>query len=869
MPGIGLYDFGPDDPAPALATFERLVREHPGSAAAWAGQADALVRAAATSPPNAPWVARHRYERALAGYRRAARLSPGAEIDMGVARALAGLGRADEAAALQRRVAAALPSTPPAQAQLLVYLEDAHDFAGAAAAGERLQALAGNAAPGPGLFPNLPVDLGVSVEHEALHGPISLGAGRFVPLSVRLLDPSSAGGGSSAVLDDLSFIPVYRATPGVTGSDRWCADWSRRRGLVLAGRPADALAGIPARFTALPGHSQSCAADLAALYVAGIARLELGERPRAEARAIAAEQSSGGGATTPMTGLDDERQNLWRWAGDLGRAERAAREWAERAPLAALPVLRLAEVEFLRGRYDDAVRHFGVAERRAREGLEPDVALETRAMLDRGAALRKAGRHEEALAALRQADDVASRAAALDAREDGTGIPSPGLVATSYHARVQLAEAARESNELPAAAEAYAAARERVPELEDSGETFHVEQLENNAAVVDIARGRPESGYVMARRALGVDPENPALLMTAGFAAERAGKPAEAIRLNRAALAADATAYPAANDLGVLLARQGDDDAAVAVLRRAVGAEPAYALGWFNLGVVLAGMGPGNLLASQGALARAFTLDGDLRDRKREPTIDARTYRTGLDVSRPLPPEWSFAASQEQAPAKTVGLVAILLAAFTLSRALGSGSGRALAETWLAPLDRATGRFTFLRVLGHPAIAIVATLLVFLAPLARDPSGGLTAAVAGALGLCVLIAVVLRGRSLTQREPDAEGQRTWPPGLAFGLGGAAAGVSWAPLPVLGAKASPRLHWAAPAALAVVAVPLVIATAWSDIPLTRSLATAALIMAASLLTPIKPVDGGAIAAAGGTAAGITGIALAAVLALGLV
>ena len=445
------------------------------------------------------------------------------------------------------------------------------------------------------------------------------------------------------------------------------------------------------------------------------------------------------------------------------------------------------------------------------------------------------------------------------------GIAPPGLVATSYHARVQLAEAAREPNALSAAAEAYAAARERVPDLEDSGETFHVEQLENNAAVVDIARGRPESGYVLAGRALEVDPENPALLMTAGFAAERAGEPAEAIRLNRAALAADATAYPAANDLGVLLARQGDDDAAVAVLRRAVGAEPAYALGWFNLGVVLAGMGPANLLASQGALARAFTLDPDLRDRKREPTIDARTYRTGLDVSRPLPPEWSFAESQKRAPAKTVGLVAILLAAFTLSRALGSGSGRALAETWLAPLGRATERFTFLRVLGHPAIAIAATLLVFVAPLARDPSGGVTAAIAGVLGLCLLLAVALRGRSVA----GGGEQRTWPPALAFGLGGAAAGVSWAPLPVLGEKASPRLHWAAPAALAVIAVPLVIATAWSDIPLTRSLATAALIMAASLLTPIKPVDGGAISAAGGTAAGITGIALAAVLALGLV
>jgi tetratricopeptide (TPR) repeat protein len=500
----------------------------------------------------------------------------------------------------------------------------------------------------------------------------------------------------------------------------------------------------------------------------------------------------------------------------------------------------------------------------------PNVAHEARALLDRGAVLLAAGRHDEAVAQLREADDVASRAAAASLRV--TGFSDTELAATSYYARVQLAEAARRSGALPAAAEAYAAARERVPVLEeeptlfDNGRIFHVEQLENNAAIVEIARERPESGRVMARRALAADPENPALLMTAGFAAERAGDRDEAIRLNRAALAADVTAYPAANDLGVLLARRGDDDAAVAALRRAVGAEPRYALGWFNLGVVLAGMGPAKLLASQGALARAFQLEPALRDREREPTIDARTYRVGLDVSRPLPPEWSFAASQEQAPAKTVGLVAILLAAFALSRTLATrASGRALAETWLGHVDRATGRMGWLRRLAHPAIAVVATLLVFLAPLARDPSGGLTAAVAGALGLCVLIAVALRGR----RTAGGRRQRTWPPGLLFGLGGAAAGVSWAPLPVLGEGASPRMHWAAPAAVAVVAVPLVIATAWSDVPLTRSLAAAALIMAASLLTPVKPVDGGAIAAAGGTAAGLTGIALAVLLALGLV
>jgi hypothetical protein len=109
---------------------------------------------------------------------------------------------------------------------------------------------------------------------------------------------------------------------------------------------------------------------------------------------------------------------------------------------------------------------------------------------------------------------------------------------------------------------------------------------------------------------------------------------------------------------------------------------------------------------------------------------------------------------------------------------------------------------------------------------------------------------------------------SWTPGTLFGLGAAAFGLTWTPLPVLRA-ATPRAHWAAPVALALLAVPLVAATAWLDVPLTRAVATAALVMAASLLTPVKPVDGGAIAEAGGVAAGLTGIGLAALLALGLV
>jgi tetratricopeptide (TPR) repeat protein len=824
----------PADPAPAAATFRRLVHDLPGSAAAWAGQADTLVRRALVTPPQSPWIARHRYEQALARYRRAARISPGPEIDMGIARSLAGLGRYDAAADVQRRAVAGLPGAQLPLAQLVVYREGAHRWAGAAEAADELTRRP------PGRTTALyAAARGFDATSGDAFGPISLAA-HARPLTVKLVDVFPTGGGGTLVSDS-TYVPPFRDS-GVTVTERWCPAFSRARARLLAGRPADARAQIPAGgFSAAPGVDEGvgCGEEDSAT-LAGIARIEAGDR-RAAANAR----------------LQDERQNLWRWAGDLGHAERAARE-GTRLSDRFRPRMRLGEIEFLRHRYDDAAADFGAAARRARVRTGGPSVDEANALLDRGAALVAAGRRDEGEDALRAADAMALSAFA-------SGPRNPSAAGVGYYARNQLGEAAREAGALPAAAEAYAAAREWIPTLKKLDVPFHPEQLDNNAAIVDMALGRKAAAVAATRRALAVDGESPAFLMTAASVRARAGDAAGAIRDDRAALAADPTAYPAANDLGVLLARRGDDDAAVAALRRSVGGDHGYALGWFNLGVVLGQMGPLHLLASQGALARAFALDPGLRDRERVPTLDERTYRSGLDVSRRLPPEWTFAASQKHAPAKTAGLVALLAAAFGLSRALQARGGRGLAESWLEQVDRASAKASWLKRLTHPAIAVAATLAVLLWPLARDPGGGATAALAGALGLVLLVGVALRARAL---HPEPGRQRTWAPGVVFGIGAAAAGVLWTPLPVLGEKASPRSHWAAPAALAVLAVPLVIATVWLDVPLTRSLAAAALVMAASLLTPIKPVDGGAIAAAGGTAAGIAGIALAAVLALGL-
>jgi tetratricopeptide (TPR) repeat protein len=860
---VGLFE-SQADPHAGLARMRALRREFPGSGAVWSQEADALLRVAYVTPPTQPFVARHVYERALAGYLRARRLgAPRAELDLGIARALAGLGRAGDAVAVQRRAIAAAPPSAPLQARLTEYLESARRFADAADAATTLSRLQAAVPKGPGWFPqrygvNDRSDLD-TIEAEDANGPVSLGAGRLRGLSVYLGHLATA---AATPVVDLSFIPDFRPSPGVTGSQRWCADWSRRRDALLAGGPEVARAGMPEEFVAVradlaDGHDDTRDCEGEPPMLAGIAALELGDARAARASGIKLDE------------LQDERQNLWRWAGDLAHAERVAREWARRGG-APLPMLRLGEIEFLRRHYDAAARSFDTAARRARERGSQPFAPDAEALLKRGAALVAAGRRDEGLRALRAADDVATQ------HRPFRNVYAPTVALSwSYYALAQLGDAEREAGALRAAADDYAAARRLEPRFKTASAPagnadFRVAHLWLNSAITEIGLGQPERGLLLARRALKVDPENPLFLMTTAFAAERAGHHATALRLNRGALWADKTAYPAANDLGVLLARQGRDDEAVAVLRRAVGANRDYALGWFNLGVVLGGMGLRHLPASQGSLARAFALDPALRDREREPTIDARTYRTGLDVSRPLPPEWRFAATQRRAPEKTVGLAALLLVGFGLARALtATRSGRELANTWLEPLGKTAGRVRLPAALRHPAFAVAATLAVVLWPLARNPSGGASAALAGALGLLVLVAAALRARALIARRASEGGEQdSWTPGVVFGLGAAAAGLTWAPLPVL-RKAGPRVHWAAPVALACIALPLVTMTAWLGIPLTRALAASALIMAASLLTPIKPVDGGAIAAAGGTAAGLTGLALAVLLVLGLV
>jgi tetratricopeptide (TPR) repeat protein len=444
------------------------------------------------------------------------------------------------------------------------------------------------------------------------------------------------------------------------------------------------------------------------------------------------------------------------------------------------------------------------------------------------------------------------------------------FAAISYYACEQLADYESESGNLHAAIEDYTTALDWVPQL-DGVSGIRPEVLNNNAALAYLGLGETSTAATLETKALATDPEDPVFLMTAGFIADRAGQVTQAARYDRAALDSDPGVFPVANDLGVELTREHRDSAAADVLRQAVGASPDYALGWFNLGVVESQLGPSHLLTAQGAFARAYSLDPALQDRQHEMTIDASVYRTALDLSKPLPPRWSISQLQQPIPAAAAGLLAIVIVGLGLARATGHG-GSALAAQWLDPLTDRLQSAPLLRRLHRPGWALAATAASFLLAYLRRGAGP-AEVVAYMAGVLVLAFLAVGARVLLARRRHIEiTQETWSPGVAFGLITGAVGLPWAPLPVVRADAKDSLkvkvHLAAPITLAALSALLFIESAWLHTPVTESWAVAALIMSASTLLPVGPLDGAQLGKAGIlTATGVLGGAL--LVGLGLI
>ena len=872
----------------ALRTFASLQRRFPGSAAGWSGKGDVLLRLAyRAQSARQPFTTQSRFARALPLYRRARQLDPAAELGAGEARALAGLRRYGQAWRVQARAARATGRPAALQARLLEYHERAGRFADAAREARRLAAAA-RFPDGTALMFAVPPDVH---DEEDVNEPLSLGAGRLRPVVLDVAPSvngfSGGDAGSGAAVEDLSFIPRFRDAPGLTGVRRWCPEWAARRDLVLAGRAAAALSGMPRAFR--PVHPDADCSDLNVRTLRAVASAEAGRRKDAIAAL--------GGRARPGAALYELRQNLWRFASSTreGSARRGATRWDEArrltarwmkaAPSDARAFDQAGEVAFLSGRRVTAARLFATSARLTRERAVGWSVAEARALTKQGAALKLADRRAEALDALEAAADVAARALASGRHEQAqTSSAEPLLDAVNladeriteardalYHAHAQAADVLLRGHRFADAVAHYEAARRHATDA-DAGEDARSEVLDNNQALAEIYRGNPKAAVALARDAVSHDPLNPLFLQTEGFALARLQRPVPAAWRYGRAVSSDPSLFPAWNDLGVVLARSGREEAAVAAFRRAVGARRNYATGWFNLGVVLERRGLRHALAAQGALGRAFALDPELADVKRELITDEGLYFTNLDLSKPLPPEWDFASSQGQLPLPAAGLTLLLLLGLQAARAAGARGLIGGAPRWLDAarelLSRVPGALTSF---APSAIAIAATLGVFLWPAINGDDDSLAGLALLALGLIALVTLVMRARVLVARRLGVKlSQRGWRPAILVALVAAPIGIPWAPLPIAEPdRPEPRVHLVGPVVSAGVGLVLLILSAWLQVPLTRSLGIAAIIMAASMLTPVKPLDGAQMqGAAGPLTAGLALGGTALLVALGL-
>ncbi|MGY1692503.1 hypothetical protein [Geodermatophilus sp. SYSU D01105] len=880
----GRYPEEPEMPtAEAVVTMRRLVQRHPTDVAALTGLGDAYLSAAMSLGGSPPFTARRYFRQAVAAYDRAVDHGGRQDAAAGLGRALVGLGEPSRAIELLEPLAESDATPGPVLEVLVAAQEGARRFADAERTARRLADLGAAAYPrGPALLP-VPQRSWDNTLQDVTPA-LSLGIDRLQPLRSQLWPEGGAGGD----VQDLSFIPQYRDAPGLTGTRAACASWAWRRNAVLAGHGSTVLTNWSTLNAGSRPDGSGCAPDdvdptrlraVAELLVAGDEAL----------------QDPGNDVAA------DDWQNLLRWADDLAAARRFVLRWeAARGDGSELPVLRLGEIDFLRHRYDDAALEFTVAARRARLLRYRDDLAVTQAELDRAASLTAAGRPAEAEVILRRLSAFGVAAYAYQASPEGVGA-TEGFGLLSYHASAQLADEERRTGRLHAAVEDYGTA---LSWLDRWLSVPAPEVVHNNAALAHLGLGHTARASELVEQALREDPHNPVTLMTAAFIADRRGDVPEAVRLNQRALANDPGLYPAANDLGVQLARSDRPTEARSAFQQSVGARPDYALGWFNLGVLEASSGPTRLVAAQHALGTAYRLDPDLRDRQLELTIDGRVYRTALDLSKPLPPAWTFADLHRPAPAAAVGLLALAGVGLGLARAADRGAS-GTADQWLEPVTR---RLEVLPVVGAaraPVWGIAATLLTFLL---ADLHHG-TAAIGTVLypvGVLVLVTTAMGARVLVGlRTRRASRQRSWGPGIVVGVVAGAVGYPWAALPVLdveqhaaepgqrqsgdpegggaerataaraagtaaGTDAARRdvgLHLAAPLTLAGVALVLFLESAWTRAPLPQAWAVAALVMCASVLLPVGPLDGAHLGKAGvAVSAGVIGTAL--LFALGL-
>jgi cellulose synthase operon protein C len=864
-----------------FATFALLRRRFPHSAAGWAGAGDAELRVAYQTVSE-PFTARAYFRRALTFYLAAQRVEPDPEIAAGTARAYAGLRQYADAVAAQRTAVGDRTDEALLQARLVEYLEQDDAFGQAAAAAEPLIRAARFPVDEGRMMPGSPPD-SAELTDEEVGGPLSIGTDRFAPVTIDLGD--EVGPAAAAAVNSLSFLPLYEEVEGVTGYSRWCPAWSLRRDEILAGHPAAALAGLQGRSVkSIRSSVVECPAASRDL-LAGIAAYEAGQRNLA-AQLVEREPSESNSEEPhgTLARLDDARQNLWRFAGDFQRARIAAMEWLVATPGEVQAFVNAGEIEYFAGRYASAARLFAHATWLTRTATAAPTAAQAEALLLRGIALARAGREAEALRTLEAAEAIAESAQGAEQHAKGSGEAESHTAASAetesseedggkdalltYNALAQIGYEDLAAHHFTLAAEAYEAALEHFDKsAPPQPAEEHIDPYiaaYDDLSIAQAQIGKLHEAAASAHLAVAPDPMDPLTLATQGYALARLGRYREARASLLTAVEQLPSQFSAWNDLGYVEDRLGRRAAAVSDFRHAVGADARYALGWFNLGVELERQGLLHALAAQGAFGRAIAVEPSLSTHDHRLSLDNHVYITNLDISKPLPPNWSFTTVEKRPLADSLGLVLLLVAALQLGRALngGQGGGAKVAE-WLLQLAQTLSRRLPGRgALAPAAVAVAATLLVFLLPLLCSGAASLVEATLLLLGVGAIVAVIWRSRVLVARNREiALMQRGWPPAIAVSMMAAVLGIAWAPLPVASADgdAAAAVHWIGPVVATAIALALLILSVLLHVPIAQTLAGVALVMAASMLIPIKPLDGGVITNAKGSGAA-AGLAL---------
>ena len=472
-----------------------------------------------------------------------------------------------------------------------------------------------------------------------------------------------------------------------------------------------------------------------------------------------------------------------------------------------------------------------------------------------GAGLEAAGQYEQAIAQYRKADELGQAKREMPSEDSGFWASR-----VRYYALSQLGQLALQHEEFEEAVSHYRQAlavgavlqlplhtltdgtKERQPDRTQKG------VVENNLTLALIASGRTRDAPPIAEAGLAKDSSNPVFIETTAYAHAAAGSYGQAIATYDTALQTDPTLFSAASNRGVLLADQGHFERAIDSFRTAVAANPKFATGWSNLGRALLDSHPVSaFVEAQGAFGRAAKLDHNLRGSQPKLTFDNALYDTGLDLSRPLPPNWKYTATARPSTVPLTALVVLVIVAnlirVVLLEETLKRTGQIMLRDRSKELDRRWWSGASLSVpIAWGVLATAALLAITLMDRIRAPSAYELVILGASLAI---LGVYLRCRHLTAAPDPKVEHRTWAPSLALSGLSALVGIAFLPLPYLHAPVpvDGRVRWSGPHALVVITTMLFLGAMITSNPISRTLAIVGTAMIASIMLPIAPLDGG--------------------------